>query len=48
MNRTVRTGIRLAGLGLVAFGLLYDLSSGWAMTLVAVGLGAFFLAGGPC
>ncbi|GBF32245.1 hypothetical protein DCCM_0436 [Desulfocucumis palustris] len=39
--------LRLAGIGLIAFGLLSDYDSGWRIGLVAAGFAAVFLGGGP-
>ena len=44
MNATLKTVLRLAGIGLVLFGLLGSLPSGWAMA--AVGLGLVGVIGG--
>jgi len=39
--------LRLAGIGLIAFGLLSDYSSGWKIGLVAAGFVTMFIGGGP-
>ncbi len=39
--------MRIAGLGLIVFGLLSDYDSGWRIGLVAAGFAAMFLGGGP-
>lgn len=49
LSGTARTVLRLAGLGLILFGIAGQLPQGWAIGSVAAGLGIFFLAGGgPC
>ncbi len=46
MNRTVKTLIRLAGLGLIIFGLVADLPRGWALASVAAGFLGLLAGGG--
>ena len=43
---TFRLLMRLAGLALIGAGLLAHLPVGWSIAALAVGLGAFFFAGG--
>jgi hypothetical protein len=47
MNAGLKSVLRLAGIGLVIFGLVGNLPQGWAVAAVAVGLlGVFFGGGG--
>lgn len=46
MNATLKTIIRLAGIGLVVFGLVGSLPSGWAMAAVGLGLAGVIAGGG--
>ena len=46
MNATLKTIIRLAGIGLVIFGLVGSLPAGWAMAAVGLGLAGVIAGGG--
>ncbi|MFZ5649500.1 MAG: hypothetical protein ACOY4I_01430 [Bacillota bacterium] len=46
MNRTVKTIIRLAGLGLILFAVASDLSTGWALALMGAGFAGVIAGGG--
>ena len=46
MNTTLKTVLRLAGIGLVLLGLLGSLPSGWAMAAVGLGLVGVIAGGG--
>lgn len=46
MNRNLRLFFRLAGLGLIAGGVMGGLPAGWAIGLVAAGMVIFLLGGG--
>lgn len=46
MSATLKTVLRLAGIGLVLLGLLGSLSSGWAMAAVGLGLVGVIAGGG--
>lgn len=46
MNAKLKTVIRLAGIGLVLFGLVGSLPSGWAMAAVGLGLVGVIAGGG--
>ncbi|MCL6611033.1 MAG: hypothetical protein K6T66_05770 [Peptococcaceae bacterium] len=46
MSRNVKTFLRLAGLGLIIFGLAADLPQGWSMAAVAAGFLGLIAGGG--
>lgn len=46
MSRTVKTIVRIAGLGLILFGLTADLPSGWSIAAVGAGFLGLIAGGG--
>lgn len=46
MSATLKTVLRLAGIGLVLFGILGSLPSGWAIAAVGLGLVGVIAGGG--
>ncbi|MFZ5648245.1 MAG: hypothetical protein ACOY30_11585 [Bacillota bacterium] len=46
MNRTLKTVLRLAGLGLIIFAIASDIPTGWAMALLGVGFAGVIAGGG--
>lgn len=46
MNRTFKIIIRLAGLGLIIFAVVSDLSTGWVLALMGVGFAGIIAGGG--
>ncbi|MCL6478966.1 MAG: hypothetical protein K6T65_11205 [Peptococcaceae bacterium] len=46
MSSTVRTLLRLAGFGLILFGLVGNLPQGWSIASVGAGVLALFAGGG--
>ncbi|MCL4439331.1 MAG: hypothetical protein M1609_01685 [Firmicutes bacterium] len=46
MNATLKTIFRLTGIGMIIFGLVGSLPSGWAMAAVGLGLVGVIAGGG--